>query len=610
MAEKLDNTSVSIRTAFIALVVLCASTSATAWWSPEWSSRKAITVNTTAAGINIQSELRDVPVLVRLHGGNFPQFLNVKDGGADFRFVAADDKTPLKYHLEKFDAAAQIALVWVKLPVLQPHSADNKFYLYFGNQAANRGDDAGGTYDVDTTAVFHFANPAGVVEDSTAYTTAGNTALVSTPTTGAVMPTPLSLLGMGGVISGTEAISVSDAAQLRVLPAKGWAASVWIKLDSLPTADAYVLDRVDGGQRLSVKLAGDRVVASLGDVAVTSSTPVVAAQWLHLAVLVADGQLQLFMNGANVGAAAVTASEMGGPIAIGAGSDGKGPLAMQIDELKFYGTARSADYFTAQAAIEGEHNDRVLGYGVDESADSTATEGEAETSSQFGVIIDYVFGSEEAIVEQAVIGVCVLMAAIAVMVMFLKAIYLGRARRATDRFLAAYRTQTTGPGAALDALVSATRSYGDSPLFAIYSQGIEQVRGRLDAAPGAGLSDRSLGAIRATLDATAVREQQRLNSLLVLLTIAISGGPFIGLLGTVVGVMVTFAAIAKSGDINIAAIAPGMAAALLATVAGLGVAIPALFGYNYLGAKARDLNADMRVFGDEFIAKLNEVHGT
>ena len=106
-----------------------------------------------------------------------------------------------------------------------------------------------------------------------------------------------------------------------------------------------------------------------------------------------------------------------------------------------------------------------------------------------------------------------------------------------------------------------------------------------------------------------MREQQRLNSLLVLLTIAISGGPFIGLLGTVVGVMVTFATIAKSGDINIAAIAPGMAAALLATVAGLGVAIPALFGYNYLGAKARDLNADMQVFGDEFIAKVNEVHG-
>jgi biopolymer transport protein ExbB len=62
---------------------------------------------------------------------------------------------------------------------------------------------------------------------------------------------------------------------------------------------------------------------------------------------------------------------------------------------------------------------------------------------------------------------------------------------------------------------------------------------------------------------------------MVMLTIAISGGPFLGLLGTVVGVMITFAAIAASGDVNVNAIAPGIAAALAATVAGLAVAIPA-----------------------------------
>ena len=71
----------------------------------------------------------------------------------------------------------------------------------------------------------------------------------------------------------------------------------------------------------------------------------------------------------------------------------------------------------------------------------------------------------------------------------------------------------------------------------------------------------------------------------------------------------TFAAIAATGDVNIAAIAPGMAAALLATVAGLGVAIPALFGYNYLSSKVKELGADMRVFADEFTAKINEEYG-
>ncbi|MFX6872941.1 MotA/TolQ/ExbB proton channel family protein, partial [Acinetobacter baumannii] len=84
---------------------------------------------------------------------------------------------------------------------------------------------------------------------------------------------------------------------------------------------------------------------------------------------------------------------------------------------------------------------------------------------------------------------------------------------------------------------------------------------------------------------------------------------FLGLLGTVIGVMVTFAAIAMSGDVNINAIAPGVAGALMATVAGLGVAIPSLFGYNYLSVRIRDLSSDMQVFVDEFTTKMAEAYG-
>jgi biopolymer transport protein ExbB len=95
---------------------------------------------------------------------------------------------------------------------------------------------------------------------------------------------------------------------------------------------------------------------------------------------------------------------------------------------------------------------------------------------------------------------------------------------------------------------------------------------------------------------------------MVMLTIAISGGPFLGLLGTVVGVMITFAAIAAAGDVNINAIAPGISAALLATVAGLFVAIPALFGYNYLLTRNKAVTANMQVFVDEFVTRLAELH--
>jgi biopolymer transport protein ExbB len=115
-----------------------------------------------------------------------------------------------------------------------------------------------------------------------------------------------------------------------------------------------------------------------------------------------------------------------------------------------------------------------------------------------------------------------------------------------------------------------------------------------------------LEAIRASMDAAQARLQQKLSARMVLLTIAISGGPFLGLLGTVIGVMITFAAIAASGDVNVNAIAPGTAAALAATVAGLLVAIPCLFGYNWLNTRIKSVTTENRVFTDEVITRIAE----
>jgi biopolymer transport protein ExbB len=110
------------------------------------------------------------------------------------------------------------------------------------------------------------------------------------------------------------------------------------------------------------------------------------------------------------------------------------------------------------------------------------------------------------------------------------------------------------------------------------------------------------------VDAASVRETQKLNSQMVLLTLAIAGGPFMGLLGTGVGVMITFAAIAAAGDVNVHAIAPGIAAALVATVAGLAVAIPALFGYNWLLSRVKNVSATLQVFVDELVTKVAEAY--
>jgi len=149
--------------------------------------------------------------------------------------------------------------------------------------------------------------------------------------------------------------------------------------------------------------------------------------------------------------------------------------------------------------------------------------------------------------------------------------------------------------------------FQDSSIYRIYHAGAEEMRRRRVRGHGA-MSEQGVEVVRSLMNTSLVRENQRLSSLLVVLTIAISGGPFLGLLGTVVGVMITFADIAAAGDVNINAIAPGISAALLATIAGLAVAIPALFAYNYILLRNKNISANMLVFVDEFVTRISEMH--
>ncbi len=143
-------------------------------------------------------------------------------------------------------------------------------------------------------------------------------------------------------------------------------------------------------------------------------------------------------------------------------------------------------------------------------------------------------------------------------------------------------------------------------MYRIYRIGADETRKRTGG--GRPLSAEGIEVIRASLDAQLVREGQQLSRRIVFLTLAIAGGPFLGLLGTVVGVMITFAAIAAAGDVNVNAIAPGIAAALVATVAGLAVAIPNLFAYNWLLTRIKNISATQQVFVDEFITNAVEAH--
>ena len=205
---------------------------------------------------------------------------------------------------------------------------------------------------------------------------------------------------------------------------------------------------------------------------------------------------------------------------------------------------------------------------------------------------------------KVVIGILAVMFGISTWVMIKKAKLVSVTDKDNNLFIA--RFQNAG-----NDLLSLDQgaNYENSTLYRLYVAGLREIRKRELAGQELSLSGAAMDAIKAAIDADLVRETQKQNAGMVLLTIAISGGPFLGLLGTVVGVMITFAAIAAAGDVNVNAIAPGIAAALLATVAGLGVAIPALFGYNYLASRIKNITIAMQIFVDEFVTRTAELYG-
>ena len=111
--------------------------------------------------------------------------------------------------------------------------------------------------------------------------------------------------------------------------------------------------------------------------------------------------------------------------------------------------------------------------------------------------------------------------------------------------------------------------------------------------------------IEKVLDVSMAREMERLEKRLLFLATLGSAAPFIGLFGTVIGIMTSFQAIAGSKSTNLAVVAPGIAEALMATALGLLAAIPAVIAYNKLSADAGKIATRLEGFADEFSAILS-----
>lgn len=150
----------------------------------------------------------------------------------------------------------------------------------------------------------------------------------------------------------------------------------------------------------------------------------------------------------------------------------------------------------------------------------------------------------------------------------------------------------------------------ESPYGRVFRQGVNffsELRPgalREGAPPVAGLAPTQLEALRLVLEKEEAQERDELARGLTWLAIIGSVSPLMGLMGTVIGISNTFLGITQSGSTNIAAVAPGVAEALVTTVVGLAVAIPAVIAYNHFVARLNLVSGELEGFSSEFIGTL------
>jgi biopolymer transport protein TolQ len=185
-------------------------------------------------------------------------------------------------------------------------------------------------------------------------------------------------------------------------------------------------------------------------------------------------------------------------------------------------------------------------------------------------------------------------------------------RKQNTRFLAAFR-QDRQPLR----LFEKNARFAGSPLFNVYFAACKEItfqmlgsaevdetfRARLDIADK--ISPPQMGAVNAAMERAVGETALGLESQMILLATAVSGSPFLGLLGTVWGVMDAFTGVAVAGTASLAAMAPGVSGALITTVTALCVAIPAMFGYNFLVTSIRAIIVEMDNFAAELSSDLD-----
>lgn len=605
----------------LALALFLVPAATLAWWNTDWPWRKSFTLDAGPKGAAIQETLSDFPLLLRLHSGNFNHFLDLAENGKDIRFMQ-DNATPLKHYVDSMDALDELGLVWVRLPTVRGGGSDN-FAMYYGNAKAIDASDPKGMYDTSQALVYHFKQNQALPQDVTAY---ANHAVESKAAI-----EPVGWIGAAAKFDGQGGITVNAAPALSINPENGWTFSAWVRLDQ-PQPNATLLEAKDSAIQLKLVVQDAKVSAvwrrtwntlilkgaaakggfqdSDGGFAQTAPANLNLGRWQHIAVVAEKHKLILYLDGQRVADTAIQLAAMNPTIVIGSAAEaGQGFIGL-LDEVQIATKARSDDWLKLQFRSQTESPDyTVVQFGHDESDDL------ADGPDYYKVILQSI-----SVDGWFIIGLCGVLFVISMLTMVGKGLSLKRARKNNAAFLKQYRNAANANQlAALDreeseddmeindsdflsAVIGKHDHFQGSPIYNVYHACMRELE--INVGDANALSPETLNLMRTRLDAAVVRETQKLNRNMVLLTLAIAGGPFLGLFGTVTGILLTFASIAITGEINIPAIAPGITGALGTTVAGLMVAIPTLFGYNYLQTQIKDVTADTYVFTDEFLAMI------
>lgn len=178
-------------------------------------------------------------------------------------------------------------------------------------------------------------------------------------------------------------------------------------------------------------------------------------------------------------------------------------------------------------------------------------------------------------------------------IIFSKFASFKKAERATNDFLSRFRSRAKLSDVYVDSEAATA-----SPLARIFLAGYKEITGQMSEVAG---RVRSIDAVSRVLQSATIDEVNRLEKSLTWLATTANASPFIGLFGTVVGIVIAFQGLSSATASTIQSVAPGIAEALIATAAGIGAAVPAAIFYNYFLNKVKNMTATMDRFSMEML---------